>query len=80
MDIATKSCDVCGRQNLAANDWLVAIVRPEYEGILFVPAEAAASSRNPDFIYEDICGQECGHKRLSRWFDELATTQESEAA
>jgi hypothetical protein len=33
--------------------------------------DGRADPRNPDFKYEDICGQECSHKRLSRWLDTL---------
>jgi hypothetical protein len=76
-------CDVCGLPKGATNHWLVAIVRPGYEGILIQPAEASTSPRDPDFKYSDICGQQCAHKQLSRWFDEstgTALNTESEAA
>jgi hypothetical protein len=71
MDVSTVACNVCGRQKQETNHWLVAIVRDGFEGILFQPAEACSDPRNPDFKYEDICGQECSHKRLSRWLDTL---------
>lgn len=64
-------CDVCKRQKQETNHWLVAIVRAGYEGILFQPAESCVERDRIDAIYEDICGQECAHKRLSAWLDEL---------
>ena len=64
-------CDVCTRQKQETNHWLVAIVRPFYEGIIFEPADAVEDPHRDDVIYEDICGQECAHKRLSVWLDEL---------
>ena len=83
MDVATKACDVCGRQKQETNHWLVAVMKDGFEGIIFQPAEATEEPRNPRVIYEDICGQECAHKRLSRWLDELnavfSETTESEA-
>ena len=64
-------CDVCKRQKQETNHWLVAIVRPLYEGILFEPAESVDEPRRDNVIYQDICGQQCAHKRLSAWLDEL---------
>jgi hypothetical protein len=75
-------CDICGRQKQETNHWLVAITRPEYEGILFVPVEASGL-RVEGYTHEDICGEDCMHKRLSRWLTDLnapAPTTESEAA
>jgi endogenous inhibitor of DNA gyrase (YacG/DUF329 family) len=84
MDVATVACNVCGRQKQRTNHWLVGVVKPGFEGILFQPAEACMSPRNPDFNYEDFCGQLCAHKRLDRWFEDLTNvifpTHESEAA
>lgn len=71
MEHPVTTCDICGRAKAETNHWLVAIVKPGFEGIIFQPAEATEDPRNPEFVYEDICGQECGHKRLSRWLDEL---------
>ncbi len=83
MDVATKACDICGRHKQETNHWLVAVMRDGLEGIIFQPAEATEEPRNPRFTYEDICGQECAHKRLSRCLDELnavfSETPESEA-
>lgn len=76
-------CKVCGAPKLTTNHWLVAIVRPEFEGIIFQPVEAASDPRNPEFVYEEICGQGCAHARLSRYLDDLNETfkaiQKSEA-
>ena len=84
MDVATKACDVCGRQKQETNHWLVAVTKAGFEGIIFQPAESVEEPRNPLFTYEDICGQECAHKRLSRCLDELnavfSEPSESEAA
>jgi hypothetical protein len=72
MNILTVKCDICGRQKQEVNHWLVAIVRSDYEGIIFQPAESCADPRNTlDYRYEDICGQECAHKRLSAYLDEV---------
>lgn len=84
MEFPAVVCNLCGRQKAETNHWLVAITRPDFEGILFLPAEAVESPRLPGYKYEDICGQQCSLKRHSRWLDELNTpapaTQESEAA
>lgn len=83
MDFVTKRCDVCTREKLETNHWLVAIRRDGFEGLIFQPAETVEEPRKSSFIYEDICGQECAHKRLSRYLDELNAvfnaTPESEA-
>jgi hypothetical protein len=79
--LPTAMCKICGRYKHEVNHWLVAIAKPGFEGILIQAAEAASSPRNPEFIYEDLCGQGCAHKRLSRYLDELNalfTTQETE--
>ncbi len=82
MDVTTQTCDVCGREKREVNHWLLAIVKPGFEGILIQPVEAAQPPRAPGFIYEDLCGQACAHTRLSRYLDELnllfTATQESE--
>jgi hypothetical protein len=79
---ATK-CDICKRDKQETNHWLVAITCPGYEGILFVPVEAT-EFRLEGYTYQDICGQGCMSKRLSRWLDDLnapaPTTPKSEAA
>jgi hypothetical protein len=81
MEVNSVKCNVCGRQKQETNHWLVAITKPGFEGILFLPAEAVETPRNPDFTYEDLCGQACSLKRHSRWLDDLhdtaPTTQES---
>jgi hypothetical protein len=78
------TCDICKRPKELTNHWQVAITKPGLEGVLFLPAEAVESPRHADFVYEDICGQECCHKRLSRWLDDLnapsTVSNESEAA
>jgi hypothetical protein len=71
MDVKTVACDLCGLQKQETNHWLVEVTRAGFEGIIFQPAEATESPRNPDFIYKDLCGQECAHKRLAQWLDEL---------
>ena len=73
MDFQSRICDECGAHKRDTNHWLVAVERPDFEGILFVPAEAAMppSERDKEFQYRDICGQGCAHTRLSRWLDGL---------
>ena len=71
MDVNTKGCEVCGVLKQKTNHWVVVIVRPDYEGLILVPAEAAQEPRIEGYKYEDLCGQACAHKRLSQWFDEL---------
>ncbi len=67
----TIKCDECGLEKRETNHWLVAITRPGFEGILFQPAEATESPRNPLFTYKDLCGQGCAHTRLGRYLDDL---------
>jgi endogenous inhibitor of DNA gyrase (YacG/DUF329 family) len=73
MEIQSKICDECGVQKRETNHWLVAVQRPDHEGILFVPAEAAVppTLRHKEFEYRDRCGQACAHTRLGRWLDSL---------
>jgi endogenous inhibitor of DNA gyrase (YacG/DUF329 family) len=73
MDFQSKICDECGAQKREVNHWLVAVERADFEGILFVPAEAVVpvTDRATEFQYRDICGQGCAHTRLSRWLDSL---------
>ena len=84
MDVNTKQCNICGRHKQQTTHWIVAMVKPGIEGIIFQPAEACSSPRNPEFTYEDFCGQLCAHKRLDRWFEDLSNvifpTHEIEAA
>ncbi len=75
MDIATVQCNVCGRQKQETNHWLVAIVVPTFEGIVFEPAETFTSRQNPALQFEDICGHACAHKRLSQWLETLNATE-----
>ena len=71
MESPTVVCDICRRQKAEVNHWLVAITRPSFEGILIQTVEATETPRNPVFNYEDLCGQECCHKRISRYLDDL---------
>jgi hypothetical protein len=84
MDVNTVACNICGCHKKEPNHWLVIITTPGLAGILLMPADAVQQPRNEAFDYEDLCGQHCLHKRLSRWLDDLnapaPTTQESEAA
>ena len=83
MDVSTVGCNQCKRQKQEVNHWLIAITMPGMEGILFLPAEAVELPKLEGFVYEDICGQACAHKRLSQYLDDLKTpspiTLESEA-
>jgi hypothetical protein len=63
-------CDVCMRQKQETNHWLVAVVRLGTEGILFLPAEDV-ETRETNCEYDDLCGEGCALKRLSRWLSEL---------
>ncbi len=71
MQAETITCDECGVLKREANHWLVAITRPEFEGIIFQPAETTESPRNPLFFYKDLCGHGCAHKKLGAYLDEL---------
>ena len=73
MEVLNKACHVCGRQKQQTNHWYVAIVDPAQKatgnsGIGFGPSDAQIDDRHL-YIVEDICGQECAHKRLDRWFE-----------
>ena len=78
MEVLTKACDVCGRQKQVANHWFIAVIDPAQKatgnvGIAFGPASAVID--NPQlFVVEDICGQQCAHKRLDRWFESQTVT------
>ncbi len=62
---------MCGRAKSETNHWLVAITRQGMGGIMFVPAEAVETPRREGYTYQDICGQECAHKRLSQYLTEF---------
>ncbi len=86
MDVNTVACDVCGRMKQETNHWFLAIAPvdtsdPRNNGIAFGTSEAVIQD-STGLILEHICGQECLHKRLSRWFDDLnsLTAQESVTA
>ena len=65
------TCDVCGRQKQETNHWLVAITDPGFaSGIVFVAADSLAE-RESRYAYDDLCGEGCALKRLSRWLSEL---------
>jgi endogenous inhibitor of DNA gyrase (YacG/DUF329 family) len=80
-EFSAVKCDECGTLKLETNHWLVSVTRPGFEGIIFQPAEACDSPRNPELLYQNHCGERCAHIRLSRYLEELkalfATTQES---
>jgi hypothetical protein len=69
------TCDVCGRPKGDTNHWFKAISaldtsNPANIGIAFGPSTASIS--DPEgLVIEDICGDACAHKRLSRWIASL---------
>ena len=88
MEVNTVACNICGRMKQDTNHWFLAIAPadtsdPRSNGIAFGTSEAVLHDPT-GLILEHICGQECLHKRLSRWFDDLnsstATIQESVTA
>jgi len=59
-------CDVCNAQKQETNHWFKVIEKPLMNRIEFYAPDAEASE---NFEHEDICGQECLHKRLSQWLE-----------
>jgi hypothetical protein len=83
MEVTTIRCGQCGTLKGETNHWIVAVIHPDYEGILFQPLECIATPRNPELIYKGLCGQGCSQKELQQWLDDLKrcfTTQGNEAA
>ncbi len=78
MDVTSVSCDVCHTMKQETNHWMVAIIKPDFEGILFQPAESTESPRRDDLVYEDLCGQRCCQVRLGRYLDELKSAFQNE--
>jgi hypothetical protein len=75
-------CSICGAPKLTVNHWQMAISQPGVEGVSYQPIETIEEPRNPLFIYEELCGQSCTHKHLSRYLDNLkavVTPTETEA-
>ena len=75
MKQAATICDICGRAKQETNHWFVAITDTALmdvsdTAIIFDEAEAA-DDRGRIGHTEDICGQECLHKRLNQWLDGL---------
>ena len=66
-------CDICGREKGATNHWIVARVSESGPaGIAFLPIDDPVARQDvPRVAAEDICGQECAHKRLSQWLETL---------
>jgi hypothetical protein len=71
MDVSTVACDICKHQKQETNHWLVVIEKPGFEGLIFLPSEAAQEPRVEGYIYRDLCGHMCAQKKLSQWLDEL---------
>jgi hypothetical protein len=82
MDVQTKKCDVCLRQKQETNHWFVVALDKTTGVLMFAPAGSGAGKPDGDLQFEDICGEECLHKRLSRWLENQTapTTQESVTA
>jgi hypothetical protein len=68
MEVTTLECDVCGEQKSDKEEWFVAISTVDM--IRFCPASEWANDRWVVRKPEDICGQDCCHRRLSQWLDE----------
>ena len=84
MEKPVITCDVCGQVKGESNHWFLVVSpehpTPESHGIAF-GASTAMFSDPEGLILEDICGQACLHKRLSRWIETpVLTNQESEIA
>lgn len=67
MEISSIFCDVCGSRKREVNHWFTAITRAGTSGIAFGPAHAEYDAEDSALTVENICGQECLHKRLSQW-------------
>lgn len=80
MSLEEHRCSVCRQINEHSTPWLVAISNPDLAGLIIQPAETITEPRNPELTYENICGESCAHKRLSRWFTSLLSHSESEMA
>lgn len=69
MDITVKLCNVCGRQKQETNHWFVVASDPRVPGGGIAFGTCLAFSDDPAVKLEDICGQECLHKRLNQWIN-----------
>ncbi|MHB1673799.1 MAG: hypothetical protein ACYCSP_06060 [Acidobacteriaceae bacterium] len=82
-------CDICKATKEESNGWTVALesVKPGSAHLTF--AESREVFRDPstgelpgDAFFSDLCGQECAHTQLSRWFESHSSaptaTSESE--
>jgi hypothetical protein len=69
-------CDICSRAKQETNHWFIAVTDLAAKatgntGIAFGTSDAEIDTRQLHLI-EDICGQECLHKRLARWIEAQA--------
>ena len=84
MQVLTVQCNICERMKQETNHWLKSVEKPNFEGILFLPADAAQDPPVAGYRYSDICGQACAHVKFSQWLDDLNNinfpTKQSEAA
>lgn len=63
-------CDICGALKGETNHWFIAYEVNGIVGIMFIPADKVTSRRDLSHAkIDDICGQECAHKRLSQFLD-----------
>ena len=74
-EVNTVKCNECGTLKLATNHWLVSIMKPRLKSITFQPEESVKSPRNPNFEYENHCGDRCALIRFSRYLDELKASR-----
>jgi hypothetical protein len=70
-ELPSAVCQVCGGYKRDVNHWLVGITKPGFEGLIIQAAEACLEPRNPEFIYDDLCGDGCVHTLVSRYLDNL---------
>jgi hypothetical protein len=64
-------CKNCGAPKLETNHWQMAITRPGFEGVIYQPIETVEEPRNPEFLYEELCGDTCSLKHHQRYLDDL---------
>lgn len=65
MEVNTKACNQCARLKQETNHWFKVYTTPLSTAILFAPAAEPIDPAG--YVEEDICGQECLHKRLNAW-------------
>jgi len=69
-------CDICKATRDESARWIVAVENTKSDAAQVTFAQSREAFRDTatgelptSLVFADLCGQECAHTQLSRWFD-----------